>query len=107
MKLMSDFLRVNQLTLQTWTACLQTIRLRSELVTRHPPMSNKVMTESVRMSTEKLAASLQVSTQLQAGAYDLYQGKFNPLKTWENILKPINKTASGNARRLSRQVKKT
>ena len=106
MNLFNDCLRVNQLTMQTWTACLQTISLRTELLSSNSPLSHKVITENVKMSTEKVAATFEIYTQLQASTYDLYQGKFNPLTAWENVLEPINKKAIGNARRLSRQVKK-
>ena len=107
MKIMNDYLRVNQLTMQTWTACLQTISLRTELLSNNSPVSSKVMTENLKMSTEKVAASLEVYAQLQACAYDMYLGKYNPLTTWENILKPVNKKAINNAKRLSRLSKKS
>ena len=43
MKIMNDYLRLNQLTVQAWTACLQTISLRSELLSSNSPLSSKVI----------------------------------------------------------------
>lgn len=104
MKIMNEYLRLNQLSMQTWSACLQTISLRTELLSNNSPLSSKVMTENVKMSTEKMAASLEIYSQMQASAYDLYRGKYDPLTAWENILKPVSKKAISNAKRLSKQT---
>ena len=106
MKSMNDYLRVNQMAMQTWTACMQTICLRSEMMSTHSPFSPRVINENIKMSTEKIAASFEVYSQLQASTYDIYHGKYDPLSAWENLLMPINKKAVKNAQRLSRQAKK-
>ena len=107
MKTFNDYLRVNHLTVQTWTACMQTITLRTEMMSTHSPLSARVMNENVIMGTEKISASLEIYSQLQSSAHALYYGKFDPLIAWENMLRPINKKAIKNARRLSRQAGKS
>jgi len=104
MKLMYDYIRVNQMTMQTWTACLQTISLRTELISTNSPLSTRVITENLIMSTEKISASFEICSQLHVSTLDLYQGRFDPLTTWEKILNPINKKAIDNAQRLSKKT---
>ena len=84
---------------------MQTISLRSELVSTNSPLSTKVITENLKMSTEKISMSFELYSHLQMSTLDLYQGKFDPLATWEKMLTPINKKATGNANRLSNQSK--
>lgn len=107
MKLLYDYVRINQMTMQTWTACLQTISLRAELISTNSPLSTRVMEENLRMSTEKISASFEIYSQLHLSTLDMYAGRFNPLTTWEKMLKPINKKAVTNAQRLSKKTKKT
>lgn len=106
MRSMNDYIRLNQMALQTWTACLQTISLRTELMSTHPPLSKVIIRENLKMSTEKISATFELYAQLQASAFDLYHGKFDAVIACEEMLKPISQKATANARRLSRQVKK-
>ncbi len=107
MKLFSDYIRVSQMTMQTWTACLQTISLRTELMSTHSPLSTKVIRENMMMSTEKISASFEIYSQLHRSTFELYHGKFDPLNTWVQVLVPIREKAANNAQRLSRQSRKS
>ena len=106
MKIMNDYLRVNQMTVQTWTACLQMIALRAEMMATHSPLSVRLISENIIMGTEKISASLEVYSQIQSAADDFCYGRFDPLTAWENMLRPINKKAMNNARRLYRQTRR-
>ena len=94
------------MTMQTWSACLQTISLRAQMMSNQSPLSSRVIKENLEMSTEKISASLEIYSQLQASTYAMYRGTFNPVTAFENILKPINSKAVKNAQRLSRQANK-
>lgn len=106
MKTLYDYDRVNSLTIQTWAACLQTIALRAQMMATHSPLSTTVINETVIMGTEKLSASLEIYSQMQSATEDFYHSRLDPLSAWENMLRPINKKAVSNARRLSRQAGK-